>query len=189
MSKTRTATPPPKRAWCGLDLSEVVQLDLPAGVHPTIINYITRTISRHMTIGVEPFATLLRDGQVTRTRSKRKYHYQITEAAATILAAEARKHYDKHHANNQETPVPEQASSAPEASPPQPAAQPAPQTTEAPAARQEPTRPPQPEQPLALNEAIGELIRRHGVTPPLDDNLRLDLPQFVIELELAARPN
>lgn len=50
-------------------------------------------------------------------------------------------------------------------------------------------RPTQPPQPLALNEAIGELIRRHGVTPPLDDNLRLDLQQFIIELEQATRPN
>lgn len=178
-----------KREWCGLTLQEVVQLDLPADADPTTVHYITRTISRYMTIGIEPFAGLLRDGQVKRTQRNRKYHYQITEAAATILAAEARKRYDTHApASAQEAPVPETVTPEPEPVP-MPAAAPEPAALES-APRQEPAAlPTEPQPTLALNEAIGELIRRHGVTPPLDDNLRLDLHQFIIELEQATRTN
>lgn len=187
-AKPRKTPKADKREWCGLTLQEVVQLDLPADADPTTVHYITRTISRYMTIGIEPFAGLLRDGQVKRTQRNRKYHYKITESAAGVLAAEARKQYDKQH-TTQEAPVPDQTHSAPEASPAERAAPPAPQPQAAPAAPVEPASPQQPQPELALNEAIGELIRRHGVTPPLDDNLRLDLQQFIIELEQATRPN
>lgn len=185
MSKTRKASQPDKRVWCGLDLNEVVQLDLPAGVSPTILNFITRTISRNFTVGIEPFASLMRDGNVTRTRENKRYVYEITESAAAILAAEARKHYDTHHADTTpEAPVPETTHTAPDSAPQNtPTPKTNPETTEQPTPRFKP------QQALALNEAIGELIRRHGVTPPLDDNLRLDLQQFIIELEQATRPN
>lgn len=42
---------------------------------------------------------------------------------------------------------------------------------------------------LTLNEAIGELIRCHSVTSTLDENLRLNLHQCVIELELTTGPD
>lgn len=182
-ARPRKAPQPDKREWCGLDLHEVVQLDLPADTDQATINLITRSISRNFTIGIEPFATLLRDGRVTRTRDKKRYRYQMTESAASILAAEARKRYDAHTptASAQEAPVPDTPTSEPEPNPEPVMTEPAPTAA--------PTRPTQSQQPLALNEAIGELIRRHGVTPPLDDNLRLDLQQFIIELEQATRPN
>lgn len=188
MNKNQTANEkvkPERRDWCGLDLHEVAQLDLPVDADQSAVHKIVRAISRNFTVGIEPYASLLREGHVTRQRKggrHGRYEYQITEHAAAILGADARARYDALIPPTQETPAPNAPSPEPRtATPPT-------LNTPGPAPEPPPTPTSPPPEPLTLNEAIGALIRRHNVTPPLDENLRLDLQRFVIELEKATRP-
>lgn len=203
------ATPPHARKgepkWCGLSLRDVVELDLPMNPDAMTAERITRSFARQIARpDKEPFASLVNAGEVVRIstgRATKRYEYKITERAASTLAKEARTRYEMIHPTPEETkthmPKPQKAqekpapvtASAPAVAPVAPQAQAPERPTQpaAPAPTPAPAPAPVDTTPLGLNEAIGALTVRFGVTLPFDDDLRLDLKAFVINLAAATR--